>query len=258
MMRRTRLALLALIGLVGTATARPNDLVCYTTGKAEGQSALAALIDGMEPVFQAFPEYRELIASNATDICLSASLYDARGYFSPEDNRIVLQMDLPRPTQVAILIHELRHLQQYTTGSCPTDHLAMSENARATLALEADASAISLFIANALKDAGQPDIWQALANWPTHTDIAAAFATELGTSADTRRATTAAFAQWYASEWRRDNYYRASCSSYLDRQDSTKTLPRYENIAPGFFEHLCIMPDGSPYNCDASSEGQRP
>ncbi|WP_294611746.1 DUF6782 family putative metallopeptidase [uncultured Roseovarius sp.] len=258
MIHRTFLASLALVGLVGAAAAQQGDLVCRNSGGTDDNGTLAALIDGIEPVFQAFPDLRELIAREATDICLSASLYDARGYFSPEDNRIVLQIDLPQPTQVAILIHELRHLQQYTTGSCPTDSLAMSESARATLALEADASAISLFIANTLKDAGQPDIWQALSHWPTHRDIAAAFAAELGASADPRRATTAAFAQWYASEWRRDNYYRASCSSYLDRQDTTKALPQYDQIPPGFYKRLCIMPDGSPYDCVAGDVDPRP
>ena len=261
MMRRILICLMAVLAVTGPAPAQPTDLVCLSsTGerRTSAQAALLALMDGMAPVFEAFPTYRDRLTTQATDVCLSASLHDARGYFSPEDNVIILQSDLPRDVQVAILIHELRHLEQYATGNCPTDRLAMSENARATLALEADASATSLFIANALKDAGQPETWAALAAWPTHKDIAAAFASELGASGDPRKATTAAFAQWYASPWRRENYYRASCSSYLDRQDSTKSLPQYNKIAPGFFKRLCRLPDGSPYDCAEGRDGYRP
>ncbi|MDT8327205.1 MAG: hypothetical protein RQ750_07455 [Roseovarius sp.] len=261
MTRRILIGLVAVLAVTGPAPAQPPDLVCFKSTDerpAGAHAAVLALMDGMEPVLEIFPTYRDLLTTQATDVCLSASLHDARGYFSPEDNVIILQSDLTRDMQVAILIHELRHLEQYATGNCPTYHLAMSENARATLALEADASATSLFIANALGDAGQPQIWAALAAWPTHADIAVAFASELDASGDPREATTAAFAQWYASPWRRENYYRASCSSYLDRQDSTKSLPQYNKIAPGVFQRLCRLPDGSPYNCAEGRDGYRP
>ena len=260
-MRYTLICLLTVLALVSMATAQHDNRVCLSHSdelKSDTRSSLLAMMDGMKPVFQAFPSYLDLIGTEGTDICLSANLLDALGYFSPEDNSIVIQSELPHFFQIAILIHELRHLQQFATGNCPNDSLAMSESARATFALEADASAISIFIANSLKDAGQPEIWEALSTWPSQTDIVVSFEKELATSGDPRRATTAAFAQWYESLQRRENYYRASCSSYLDRQDRTKALPLYEKVAPDFFESLCRMPDGSMYECQEASDGHRP
>ena len=257
MIRGSRIGLIALAAFVGAAAAQPNDLVCLSSANQQSPDArgsVQGLMDDMEPVFRAFPQYRDLIYGQAVDICLSASLPSTHGYFSPDRNSIVLQSDLPRPFQVAILIHELRHLQQYASGICPTDSLAMTELARATLALEADASAISLFVANALSEAGRPEAWEALSAWPNQQDIAAAFSEELAASGDPRRATTAAFAQWYASSWRRNNYYRAACSAYLDRQDETKALPQYDEVAADFLDRLCRMPDGSPYECTEASD----
>lgn len=256
-----RVCFLVLMVLAGVADAQDRDRVCLSHAgelTTDATQSLQTLMEGMEPVFRDFPVYQDLIRAMGTDICFSDSLRDALGYFSPEDNSIVLQGDLPDFLQVAILIHELRHLQQFATGNCPTDRLAMSETALATFALEADASAISLLVAHALKDAGHPGIWDALWTWPTHADIAAAFRSEIDSSGDPRRATAAAFTQWYMSSQRRENYYYASCSSYLDRLDRTKALPQYEKIAPGFFQGLCRMPDGSPYECQAPSDGFRP
>lgn len=261
MMRAGPVGPIALAVFVGAAAAQPDDPVCLGSanqGNPDARGPVQELMGDMEPVFRSFPQYRDLISDQAVDICLSASLRDAHGYFSPDQNRIVLQSDLPRPMRVAILIHELRHLQQYATGSCPTDSLAMTEVGRATLALEADASAISLFVAKAMSDAGHPEIWDALSNWPTQADIAAAFAEELARSDDARLATTAAFAQWYESAWRRENYYRAACGAYLDRQDITKALPRYDEVSGSFFEGLCRMPDGSPYECTEGSDIRGP
>ena len=62
-------------------------------------------------------------------------------------------------------------------------------------------------------------------------------------------ATTAAFYQWYASPERRERYYRAACSDYLDRQDRSHLIPRYQAIGAEFFESLCRMPDGGVYSC---------
>ncbi|MFY0690364.1 MAG: hypothetical protein JXR14_00415 [Paracoccaceae bacterium] len=261
MIHRTLIVLMAVIGLCGTASAQQDKLPCQTEAQdlaPDLQASFQALSDLMQPVFRKFPVYRDLIDSQSTEICFSSSLRDALGYFSPEDNSIILKTDLPRALQAGILLHELRHLQQFVSGICPGDSLAMSENARATLALEADASAISLFIANALKQEGRPAIWDALAQWETQKDIAAAYAADLAQNRESRLATSAAFKQWYASPERRENYYRASCSSYLDRQDETKALPQYQRIAPDFLERLCKMPDGAPYDCVEASADQRP
>ncbi|MGB8624187.1 MAG: DUF6782 family putative metallopeptidase, partial [Paracoccaceae bacterium] len=90
--------------------------------------------------------------------------------------------------------------------------------------------------------------------WRTHSDIAAAFAAEMAATGDAPRATAAAFAQWYASDWRRENYYLAACSDYLDQQDRSKALPRYRLLSEDFLDTLCRLPDGTAYPC-AEPEG---
>ena len=174
---------------------------------------------------------------------------NAHGYFDIEQNRIYLSDEIPFPLQVGILIHEIRHLEQSALGICPSDDLAMQEYARATFALEADASVVSLLVAWDMKENGNSGPWLALSAWPTQSDIAATFASELHTSGDVSLAATASFDQWYLSDSRREDYYIASCSDYLDRQDESKLLPRYQLVPAEFLSDLCRLPDGSPYQC---------
>ena len=96
-----------------------------------------------------------------------------------------------------------------------------------TLAMKADASAVSFVVPWCLREAGDGALWDALADWPSRSDIAAAFAGEMMRGAGVEAAKARAFAQWYASDWRREISYIAACSDYLDRQDRSHALQRY-------------------------------
>jgi hypothetical protein len=100
-----------------------------------------------------------------------------------------------------------------------------------------------------LKSDGQPDAWDALAEWPTQKDIAARFAAEMARTGDASGAVTAAFSEWYVSKSRVDRYYLSSCSDFLDRQDETKALPSYGMLRKNFLVDLCILPDSTGYTC---------
>ncbi|MBT8410374.1 MAG: hypothetical protein KJP02_01080, partial [Octadecabacter sp.] len=54
---------------------------------------------------------------------------------------------------------------------------------------------------------------------------------------------------WYMSDDRLNDYYIASCSDFLDRQDASKLLPRYQLVPDDFLDDLCRLPDGSRYRC---------
>jgi hypothetical protein len=56
-------------------------------------------------------------------------------------------------------------------------------------------------------------------------DIARRFANTMIRFDDVPRAAAAAFDQWYNREHRRDRYYVAACSAYLDEQEKTHALP---------------------------------
>ena len=140
-------------------------------------------------------------------------------------------------------------LQQLAGDACPSDDLAMKEYVRATFALEADASAISLLVAWDMAKYGNEEVWTALSTWPTQKDIADSFLKELARSADSAAAAAAAFDQWYMSKDRREQYYLSTCSDYLDRQDSTHAVPQYRLLPKEFLESLCTLPDGGEYPC---------
>lgn len=213
----------------------------------------AVLLASLEDVFDAFPSLPEALDGARPKLCLTDTLPGAQGATNAAGTRITLLETNPLPLQRAVLIHELRHLDQLATGACPSPDLSMQETARATMAMEADASAVTALAAWYLRETGDGSVWAALVAWPTQTDIAAAFETvmEGGTIAE---ATSAAFDQWYASDWRRESYYLAACSDYLDAQDRTKRLPRYQLLPDDFLTSLCRLPDGSAYAC-AMPEG---
>ena len=66
---------------------------------------------------------------------------------------------------------------------------------------------------------------------------------------DPAEAGYAAFAQWYASDERREIYYAASCSAYLDEQDTSHAIPQYGALAEDYFDRLCTLPDGRDFPC---------
>lgn len=219
---------------------------------AEGEAGgIAALVAWLRAALPPGDTLREAFEAQAPELCLAETIFGAEGYLGVEDNRIVLRRTLAPGMIRAVLIHELRHLHQTRLGACPSPALSMQETARVTLAMEADASAVSLAVAWRLREQGDGAVWEALAAWPSHADIAAAFAGEMARGTGVEAATARAFAQWYLSDWRRETYYIAACSAYLDRQDRAHALPRYGAAAADFLQTLCRLPDGRAYPCVA-------
>lgn len=222
------------------------------------QDGIADLVDWLRTRLEPYPPLIAILAEDAPDFCVAERLFGAQGYYDVDGDRVVLRETLPPGLMRAVAIHELRHVQQLRLGACPGPGLSMEATARITLAMEADASAVSLAIAWDLGQAGAPDVWNALSEWHTHSDLALAFEREILLSGDIALATGAAFSAWYENEWRRESYYVAACSAYLDRQDATHALPRYGSMEPDFLETLCTLPNGVSYPCEAQGRRDEP
>lgn len=245
------LKIAAFFCLLGTA--QPSLLAAEepTCGRQpyDAPDQVAELVFGMEPVFAAFPAMQKLIDDVAPEICIEEGMFEMHGYFEPESNRIVIDGSLNVGLQQAILVHELRHVGQFTSGICLSPNLSMVENARAVFGMEADASVSSAVVAWAMREAGSPQMWDAISEWPMQQDIAAVFADKMQNSNDIGVAAGAAFAAWYSYEPRLDLYYLAACSSYLDREESSNRLRRYDALSPSFYGKLCYLPTGDSYAC---------
>ncbi|MDG1128649.1 MAG: hypothetical protein P8N68_06065 [Paracoccaceae bacterium] len=212
---------------------------------------LAGLIDGLRPTLAAFKRLGAALEDRKPRICLTPSLVLESGFLLPDANRIEIDGRLDDAMVTAIMLHELRHLDQVVAQICPDDSLAMEQVAQATFALEADANAITLLVAWHMRRNGDAAVWNALAGWPSTGDIAARFAASMGDHDDPALAVAAAFDQWYTSEERRQRYYIATCSDYLDRRDDSKRLPSYKQLPQDYLDGVCLLPDGTPYACRA-------
>ncbi len=216
---------------------------------SDAQGALVGIYKEVTLALERFPSLLAAMEERSPELCFSTQMDNALGYLDIEQNRIYLSKQIPTAMQVGVLLHEIRHLEQLAIGVCPSDELAMKEYARATFALEADASVVSLLVAWDMKENGNKGPWLALSSWPTQSDIASRFASEMLVANDVASATSVAFDQWYLSEARRESYYIAACSDFLDRQDASKELPRYQLVPADFFDDLCRLPDGTSYQC---------
>ncbi len=244
--------LVLILLLLSPDTSQANAVCVDVSDVSLDPDAPAALVQAYEKVsvgLERFPSLLNALEAQSPTICLSGKMDNAHGYYDIEENRIYLNEELSPEMQVGVLLHEIRHLEQSAFGICPSDALAMEEYARATFALEADASAVSFLIAWDMKENGDGGPWAALSAWPSQSDIASAFAGEMIASGDVSSAVSAAFDQWYASDTRREKYYLAACSDFLDRQDSSHALPRYQLVPPEFLDDLCRLPNGSTYEC---------
>ncbi len=246
-----RLLLVLLVVLPGLAAAQESCIEApYDSADGVAQSELAALYAEASTALVRFPSLAETVEVQMPQLCISTQMDGAYGYLDVERNRIYVSAELYNDMKLGALLHEIRHLNQLAIGVCPSDDLAMAEYAQATFALEADASAISLLVAWDMKGQGNARAWTALSAWPTQSDIAARFAAEMEATGSAEGAVSAAFDQWFASELRHDLYYRSVCSGYLDRQEASKALPRYQLIPTDFYSKLCKLPDGTRYQCN--------
>jgi hypothetical protein len=214
------------------------------------QSDVATLVTWLRSALEPYGSLAEILEVEPPDICLAERLFGIQGYYEPETHRVVLRGSLLPPLMRAVALHELRHVQQARMGVCPGPDLSMQATGRVTLAMEADASAVSLALAWDLRSAGEPEVWNALANWRSHVTLAKVFEAEMQESGDLARATAAAFAAWYEDDRLRETYYVAACSAYLDRMDESHALPRYGAIASDYLERLCRLPSGQSYPCE--------
>lgn len=240
-------------GGANAEAAGPDDCLGapYDTAGSPAQQAIAELLGAFRLHGGAYPSLAATLDRIGPEICLVSGVSGARGYFDLATNVIAIHAELTRGQQLAILIHELRHLDQVDRGVCPSDELAMREVARATFAMEADASAVAAHVGWEMRSAGDGDAWEALLAFPNYGDIAEAYAVERVASGSVPRALGRAFSQWYESEWRLDRYYLTSCSDYLDRMDAAHSLPSYQQLDAEFYALLCRLPDGTPYDCVA-------
>ncbi|WGW05412.1 DUF6782 family putative metallopeptidase [Tropicibacter oceani] len=212
---------------------------------------LQGTLTALAPAMQAFPTLQTALETRVREICISSQLRDAQGYFEPETRRLVLSDGLSPGLQQAVLIHELRHAQQFGMGSCPSLDLAMTDYAQAVFAMEADASVASLVVARYLLDNGQPRMWEALIAWPLQGDIAQVFQQAWTRHADLGAAAAQAFDAWFDNPARLQTYYVASCMDYLDQTERDHLLPQYQHLSPAFYDQLCRLPDGRAYACAA-------
>lgn len=248
MRARVACALLAAACLAIPATLQAGE-TCARPPYTEASPKLAALVQRLSATLVRFPSLEAALAGQKPVLCLDDSLVEEQAYFEPKTNRIVLNSQLDPDFQLAILIHEIRHLEQYGRGVCPSTAHRLTDYIRARLALEADAAAIGVYAAWTLRQAGEPGPWDKLKSWPTHDDLVARFAAEIASGADEVRATSATFAQWFDRADRREIYTFAICSNYLDALDREKVEAGKLTLPEDFAALPCVMPDGRPYGC---------
>lgn len=246
---RLRGAWALVAAVLASGTAALAEETCAGPPYTDAPDQLSALLLRLVETLKPFPALTSALIDQAPKICLSDDLFEEQGYFEPRSNRIVLNVKLDQDFQLAILIHEIRHLEQFERGSCPAISYRMTDYIRARLALEADASAIGVYVAWVMSQAGDSGPWEVLKTWPTHDDLVARFADEIARGSDEVAATAATFAQWFESAERREMYTFAICSNYLDALDREKVNAGQDSLPEDYAARLCVLPDGRPYGC---------
>lgn len=219
----------------------------------DDSAALSEVYDALSDIVAPFSGLAKVLNNDLT-LCLSDAMLVERGYYQPDGRKLVLADDMTPGLTLAVAVHELRHAEQFDTGSCPGLDLAMRDYAQGVFALEADASVTSFVVAAYHRAQGRAAMWDALAAWPMQADLAATFDAKLADTTDITAAASAAFAAWYDREDRKRNYYVAVCSNYLDELDRDHLVPQYNSLPDGYYAALCRLPDGRPYLCSADRE----
>lgn len=229
----------------------------YTVPQGAPPSRVQAIVAALRSALTEFAALLEALDTARPEICLVQGLVVEQAYYDPGANRIALSADMPDGLMLAVLVHELRHVEQFARGICPSEALSMKSHARAVLALEADANVVMHLVAWQQREAGNAALWTALEGWSMTSDITTRFARVLEQTGRISAAASAAFDQWYASDTRYTRYYVASCSDYLDRQDDSHALPSYRGLAADYLERLCVLPDGARYPCSDTDPAAR-
>ena len=221
---------------------------------AKANSKIIAVLEYMSTNSDESNALLHIATDKHAKICVDSITSNERGFFDHEQNLIVLSDALTFPEKVLILVHEFRHLDQFSRGFCPTVKFDISEFVRLTYALEADAQAITTLSAWAMKENGFTTPWNALSTFVNYQDVAESFSITFRDSKDLPTATNAAFAQWYRSDWRLESYYASACTSYFDELEKTKLIQAYGKLPITFFDTLCTLPDGTNYGCQNNPE----
>lgn len=192
----------------------------------------------------------ERAARLGVGVCLDAYERACDGVFSCEQNVILLDADLSDGLRTAILVHELRHVDQAAAGYRMDMDLGVHEARTLLCACEADAQAMATWFAWRARAAGDPRPWAALRAHPNYGDIAGAFEAAILLGADEPAAARVAFARWYASDWRVSTYRFMAAMAYYHRQDKDHVLPGVGSFPDDYFTDFGLLPDGTPYGVE--------
>ena len=221
----------------------------YRGTDTDAQRSLGALVAAIEALAPDDDPLLDTLATHGTSICIEDRPSPARGAFNVDRNLVALRADLDFGERLLILIHELRHIDQYGRGFCPSTEVDLHEMERFTYIVEADAQAIATYYAWKLREAGRPEAWEAIDRLREYADIGEVFAAATEGGATPELAVVVAFDAWFTSRWRVETYRLSACTAYLDRLDETKRLRSYADLPVDYFDTLCRLPDGTGYDC---------
>ncbi|MBS9717433.1 DUF6782 family putative metallopeptidase [Pseudohalocynthiibacter aestuariivivens] len=214
------------------------------------QTRLRTVLDIIDSIYPEGNPFLDLARDQKTAICIEDRSAPELGFFDAALNLIALHFSLNLDETVVILTHELRHLDQYSRGFCQSARFDVKEEVRFTYVIEADAMAVTAHEIWRMKELGYSGPWYALEHLGHYNDVAQSYAEIAGNDGTADAALTAAFDQWFTSEWRRDTYELATCMFYYDELDRTNTIQSYGLRSDSLLQNVCVLPDGSRYKCD--------
>jgi len=275
MRTRTLLPLLLILSLVAAPWARAGDGLAdlptaWAAGRTDARASCLLLGDAVAPATPDQVVLARTLASVRRDarigapllehavhlgvgVCLDAYDRACDGVFVCDQNVILLDADLDDGLRTAILVHELRHVDQAATGYRMDMDYDVHAARTLLCACEADAQAMATWFAWRLREAGDPRPWMALRAHPHYTDIAGAFEAAIQLGADEPIAARIAFTAWYASDWRVWTYRFTAAMAYYHRQDKDHLLPGDGPFPDGYFAEFGRLPDGTFYGVEPRS-----
>ncbi|WP_425090924.1 DUF6782 family putative metallopeptidase [Tropicimonas sp. S265A] len=230
-----------------------SEIQCLPEATGPAGTALREIQAELQACALCAPAYFTSMTARPPDLCIDDSALAPRGAYEPEAHRIVLSLHLSRGEQLLVALHEIRHLDQVALGLCPSPQMAQEAYVTAKLALEADAMANTVGLAWSMRHTNT-GTWRAAQSISQYDDITRIFSDRIDEGATMPEAVGSAFAQWYKSGWRVENYRLAACMSQLDQRDAQHLLPLYAPLPEAFFEVLCKLPDGRPYPCEVPDQ----
>lgn len=222
----------------------------YDAPATPEQQALAELLAALDDWPEAPGALTAPLRADGIALCLDDRPSFTRGVYEVDFGLVALSARLSPGERLAILIHELRHVDQRARGFCPSLAYGVEAATAFTFAVEADAQAVSSYVAWTLAAAGRPEAWEALLGMSNYADIAHALDGELTAYATVPEALARAFARWYEAPWRVSAYARAACEGHYDALDRTHLLPSYGALPEGHLDGLCTLPGGGFYDCE--------